>query len=234
MHRTTVLKALVKSIPVQNYLEIGVDRGEIFYQIEAPLKIAIDPHFNMSKGQRIKNKFLKGHYFFEITSDAFFSTQQSFLKEHPIDLAFVDGLHTYKQCLTDILNCLNYLTPQGYIVVHDVNPPNEVSAYPVKSDRDEMKETNIKDKYKYWTGSWTGDVWKAIAHMRAVRNDLHIFTLDADWGIGIIRWGNPENKVAIPLEDIERADYTFFANHRYELLNLKPSHYFFEFIGQEK
>lgn len=230
MHRTAVLKSLAKLIPVHNYLEIGVDKGEIFYQVEAPLKIAVDPHFNMSKQQKLKNRLLKNCFFFEITSDAFFKSQHSFLKEHPIDLAFVDGLHTYKQCLIDILNCLEYLDPHGYIIVHDVNPPNEATAYPVENSRDEINEEAFKNKYKYWTGSWTGDVWKAMAYLRAVRNDLHIFTLDADWGIGVIRWGNPENKLNISVEEIEKSGYALLAKHRYDLLNLKPSHFFFEFI----
>lgn len=235
MQRLTVLKTLAQHRKVRTYLEIGVDTGEIFYQIDAPLKIAVDPMFKFTLRNKLRNRFrLKNCLFFELTSDAFFAQQQSLLKDHPIDLAFVDGLHTWQQCLKDIDNCLAHLNTGGYIVVHDCNPPNAACETPVTQSQQEVSDRAEAGNIPGWTGNWTGDVWKAIACLRATRDDLHIFTLDADWGIGIIRRGTPESRISFSISEITQADYRFFAQNRYALLNLKPSHYFFEFLEQQQ
>ncbi len=82
-----------------------------------------------------------------MTSDEFFANPPEILIEKGIDLAFIDGLHTYEQSLRDVENCLKYLNPDGIIVMHDCLPSSEAEALP--SLEKAMKHPEFK-------GAWTG------------------------------------------------------------------------------
>ena len=63
---------------------------------------------------------------FRKTSDDFFSLDaHKVFKENKIDVAFIDGLHTYEQSLRDAVNCLKYLNKGGLHYIHDCNPQSE-------------------------------------------------------------------------------------------------------------
>lgn len=65
------------------------------------------------------------------TSDLFFREQApQVYKNKKIDIAFVDGMHTYEQSLVDNVNCLKYLREDGYIILHDCNPQSLESGSP--------------------------------------------------------------------------------------------------------
>ena len=50
------------------------------------------------------------------------------------------------------------------------------------------------------TMTWNGDCWKAFLQLRTEHNDLEMFTVDTDWGCGVIRAGKqPKLKVVEPL-----------------------------------
>lgn len=81
-----------------------------------------------------------------------------------------------------------------------------------------------------WDGSWSGDVWKAIVHLRALQNDLEVFVLDCDTGIGVVRKGRPESLLPYTEDAIRSMDYAVLSRHRRELLGLRPSEYVTEFL----
>ena len=110
--RTTVVQRFIKASGAKLYLEIGVEQGINFFQIEAEAKFAVDPDFKIPGGATD----FEGHRFFEMTSDAFFASPPQEIVEKGIDIALVDGLHTYEQALRDVENCLRYLVPGGLIV----------------------------------------------------------------------------------------------------------------------
>ena len=137
-----------------------------------------------------------------MTSDKFFEcyTQKW-------DCIFIDGLHKEAQVDRDIQNSLNVLNPNGTIILHDCNPIAE------------------KHQLETWDGScaWNGSVWRSIVKLRATRPDLDIFTIDTDYGCGIIRKGN-QTLISLPTiftyQDLER--------NRKEWLNLKTPQEFLD------
>jgi hypothetical protein len=229
MTRVEVLNQIIKENNVVNYLEIGVNRGKCLFNIKgAKKRFAVDPYFNFSPIKKIRFIFRNfdnlNNHFFEMTSDRFFETQDSTLKEHPIDLTFIDGLHTFRQSLKDTLNTLKYSASDGVIVLHDCNPLDEIAAYPAESiDVARKKFSTHKD----WKNIWNGDVWKSIVYIKKNHPELTTFVLNTDHGLGfVLKKPSAEklpevfNSIGNSIEDIEKLEYSFLEKHRTDLLNL--------------
>ena len=106
------------------------------------------------------------------------------------------------------------------IVVHDCNPKVPEA------------EVSFADwKARNFTGTWNGDVWKAILHLRSLRDDVNAFVLDTDHGLGIITRQKPENGLSYTKEQIGKFRYEDFAVNRDSWLNLKQADYFYEYFG---
>lgn len=232
MNRLTVLQKIIDHIKARTYLEIGVEKGTIISRIKAPHKIGVDPKMIFPKRLRIQK--LLGFAKFqtiEETSDIFFEKYATKILFQRIDVAFIDGLHTYQQSLKDVENTLRYLNTEGIIVLHDCNPLNYASAYPVKKSIDEVIRLADQGDLPGWNGAWNGDVWKALAHLRIKHENLNIFTLDLDWGLGIISFGKSTPLKQFTIEEIQNADYAFLEKNRTTLLNLQPPKYLDVFLG---
>jgi hypothetical protein len=130
---------------------------------------------------------------YQMTSDEFFK-----LNNDMYDLIFIDGLHTAEQVNRDIINSLQVLRENGTIVVHDCDPTNKV-----------MQTVPRKQTV------WTGDVWKAWVRLRASRDDLLMYVVNADSGCGIIRRGKQQT-IRLP----ETLDYEELDRNRRHWLNL--------------
>jgi len=78
---------------------------------------------------------------------------------------------------------------------------------------------------------WSGDVWKTITHLRSTPQDLNIFVLDCDSGVGIITRGAPEDTLDFTTETIESLAYEDLVNNREKILNLKPPEYLHQFLS---
>jgi len=150
-----------------------------------------------------------------MTSNKFFKEKaKKMFKNKKIDIAFIDGLHHYKQVLKDILNCLNYLSDKGVIIIHDCNPTSQKMQIVPRIQEE-----------------WTGDVWKSIVNLRSFRKDLNIFVINSDYGTGIIRKGEPENMLNYSKKKIERMSYKYFNMNRKLLLNLKNIKFLNKFLS---
>lgn len=144
---------------------------------------------------------------YRMTSDKFFAQHKE-----TFDIVFIDGLHHEEQVYRDILNSLEVLSEGGTIVCHDMNPLGFKAQYvPRKVER------------------WNGDCWRAWVRLRTEREDLEMFVLKVDEGIGIIRRGKQERLVLT-----EEMDYDSLVKNRYEWLNLQPISYFLERVEQWK
>jgi hypothetical protein len=215
------------------YLEIGVNRGMAFRCIAADEKIAVDPALLLSKhSRRLADAKAQATHYFEKTSDAFFADEATFLEQRGIDVALIDGLHTYGQALHDVENTLRYLRDDGVIVVHDCNPARASIACPAGSYEDFRTQT----RWRNLIGSvfylpWSGDAWKAIVHLRSTRQDLRVAVLDCDRGVGVVRKGSPESRLPYSAAQIESLDYDDLAADRERLLNLRPPGYLREFLA---
>lgn len=234
MTRIEVLNALIKKNKVKNYLEIGVNRGKCLFNIKGPeRRFAVDPFFNFNLWKRFRAIVLnpdnlKNHYF-EVTSDAFFAKETALLQKNTLDLAFIDGLHTYEQSLKDTLNTLQYLDANGVIVLHDCNPLDALAAFPaVDIDKAREELGNHKD----WKNIWNGDVWKTIVYIRKNHPELTAFVLNTDHGLGFVCKKERGTLPAVfeSFSNIDELDYAFFEKNREALIDLKPVAYFSEFL----
>jgi hypothetical protein len=223
LKKEEILQSLLDDLGRGTYLEIGVRRGASFGGISARSKIGVDPRLSLSRRGRFR-RFLRqdllrlpGERLFEMTSDDFFARLDHLVPGLRLDVALVDGLHTYAQSLRDVEHCLDRLAEGGAVVLHDCNPETEAMGYPAGS----LAEV-VAARPPGWAGQWTGDVWKTIVHLRALRADLHVFTLDCDFGVGVVTRGTPESRLDLREADLARLTYADLDARRTEFLNLKP------------
>lgn len=209
----------------------------MFYRIKAPKKIAVDPQFlfagrsKLRKNRLVNSLFYGNHeYFYEETSDGFFSKHKQLFNTEKVDVALIDGLHTYAQVYIDIMNTLEILSPNGVMIIDDCNPPSAVVETPVVNSIKEVWEKAKKGELPGWAGRWTGDVWKALVRLQSEREDLNIVTLDVDYGMAIITRGKNQNKVNFTLEQIKNFTYADLEKNRVQWLNLKDSDYLDEVL----
>ena len=163
-----------------NYIEIGVRNGENFFATRSINKIGVDPNYFFSKKFHLKSLCKPYNWNYRIyrkTSNSFFQSEaDEIFKRKKIDVAFIDGLHTYEQSLRDARNCLKYLKKDGCIIFHDCNPLTMEAASP------KVPNNAI---------NWNGDVYKTIYHFRKYDNYFNCITLDFDEGIGLLKIINP-------------------------------------------
>ncbi|MDH4188842.1 MAG: class I SAM-dependent methyltransferase, partial [Betaproteobacteria bacterium] len=213
LDRTVMVQKAIDAIRAGVYLEIGVSRGVNIFQIAAPTRLGVDPKFGIPGG-------IEGHPgcdFFRLPSDAFFAQPPRVIEPQGIDVAFVDGLHVYAQALRDVENCLRFLKPGGAIFMHDCLPANEAEAQARVEDARRMPG---------FTGSWTGDVYRAIVHMRALHPELRVAVVDVDHGVGIVERGKPESTLKMTAAEVARLSYADLKADPQRLLNLKPRKWF--------
>ena len=235
MTRIEVLNTIIKKKNVQNYLEIGVNRGKCLFNIKgAKNRFAVDPFFNFSTWKKFRGIILNfdnlRNTFFEVTSDVFFDKNKSLLQANKTQLAFIDGLHTYEQALADTLNVLQNATDDVIIVLHDCNPLDALAAHRAISI--DHARAELKD-HKEWKNIWNGDVWKTIVDIRKNHPNLTAFVLNTDHGLGFVFKKDRRNLPNIfnSFTDIHDLDYNFLNENRADLLDLKPVSYFKEFIS---
>ncbi|MBT5855920.1 hypothetical protein HOH87_04720 [bacterium] len=205
--RTTVLNALAKKFNYTRYLEVGVRDGTNLSLIKIPHKDGVDPAGNCN---------------YPMTSDAFFKSISSDPSHEKYDLIFLDGLHLDDQVRKDIRNALLWLKPGGTIVLHDCNPPSELHQVEERVNDLGVPEDQL---------AWNGTVWKSFVHYRSTRDDLEMFTIDTDYGLGVIRKGD---QALFSLPKTLAMDYSLFDQHRVEALNLIQPHQFIDWLDQQK
>lgn len=172
-YRYDVINFLLESLGRDtNYLEIGVRNPEDnFKKINSTIKYSVDPGFENAEN----------NVDFKVTSDVFFEKLSAgdFLDSQiRFDVIFIDGLHLAEQVERDIVNSLAFLKEDGYIVMHDCNPPSEFHA-----------SENYSYRLSPSSGYWNGTTWKAFFKARK-RNDISCCCIDSDWGIGVISKSN--------------------------------------------
>jgi hypothetical protein len=199
MDRISLINHYLSKTPGKKYLEIGVYRGHSLNAISANIKDSIDPDHSTPA-------------LYKITSDEFFTTVAPTLS-YKYDVIFIDGLHYTDQVDKDITNSLNYLEPDGVIVLHDCNPISE------------LRQRTPPD-FDIWELGWNGDVWKSVVKFRKnyPSTQYNVFVVNSDEGLGVIQNNVPG--VSLDLEIPKDLNYEFFDKNRKELLNLIESHEF--------
>jgi hypothetical protein len=200
--RTQVINFLL-SLNYENthYLEIGVRNPKDNYDhIKADTKYSVDP------GIEFKENLVD----FALTSDDFFqklSANKILSNDIKFDVIFIDGLHLAEQVDKDIYNALKYIKNDGFIVLHDCNPPTEWHA----RESYEFRNTPAG-------GYWNGTTWKAFLKWRSDPS-INSCCIDSDWGIGILSKGF---KVGKATESINNPFFEFklLEKNRKDHLNL--------------
>lgn len=184
----------------KKYLEIGVrNPDENFNKINCESKYSVDPGI----------EFKENPVDFKMTSDEFFDQLDRGVilnSNIKFDVIFIDGLHTAPQVHKDIQNALRHISDEGFIVLHDCNPPSE---YHAREDHNFLLSPA--------RNSWNGTVWKAFYKMRFI-NTVSCLCIDTDWGIGII---SKRKFSEVLIEDFNPYfEFAIFDNKRKESLNL--------------
>lgn len=197
-----------------NYLEIGVRNPiENFDKIICQNKYSVDPGI----------EFEENPVDFKVTSDVFFAQLEKdevLTSSIKFDVIFIDGLHLADQVERDIHNSLKYLKEDGFIVLHDCNPPTEHHA----------RESHSFRISPAWS-TWNGTVWKSIYKMR-LNKDVSVCCVDSDWGVGII-----SKKTLFPVLETDINpfyEYSIFDKNRVKSLNLISFEEFCEVIDRFK
>ncbi|GAG86343.1 unnamed protein product, partial [marine sediment metagenome] len=134
----------------------------------------------------------------------------------------------------DILKSLEHLNSNGTIVIHDCNPPHEFFQRDNYNQRYNFgcKQNNlIWNNKEYTDRHWNGKTWKIIAKLRSTRSDLSICTIDADWGLGIIRFGT--QKLFDKIKGDALYQYQTLIKYRGEILNLLSVEEFLEKFSEK-
>ncbi len=182
------------------YLEIGVrNPANNFDKIVSTTKYSVDPGV----------EFKENPVDFKLTSDEFFDQLREgkiLDKNLKFDGIFIDGLHTADQTERDIQNSLEFITDEGFIILHDCNPPTE---------------SHAREAYEYWASPamdyWSGTTWKAFFKYRK-NNTIYSCCIDTDWGVGIIsKKINLGNSSTV---DNDFYEYSILNAYRNESLNL--------------
>jgi len=225
MDRIALINELMTKNKLTNYLEIGVFNGRVFFRVKSTFKVAVDPSFAFDfarmLGKTLINPYNVFNRYFEKKSDDFFAQDAPQLFAHrKCNLSLIDGMHEYGFALRDVENTLKYLSDDGVIIMHDCNPVTKEEAC-----------TFEQWKAKSFKGQWNGDVWKTIMHLRTFRDDINVFVLDCDQGLGIITKRKPETRLTYSMDDINRFTYEDFDKNRSNWLNLKPASYHKEYFN---
>lgn len=185
--RTALINHLITVYGYRRYLEIGVrNRKENLEKVAVQEFVGVDPDPAAEAD-------------FVMTSDEYFAQDGI-----PVfDIIFIDGMHHADFVARDIENSLKHLAPNGTIVLHDLNPPS-------KQHTIEIEEQDSRNVNHVWNGT----SWRGFAKFRATRPDLEMYTVDTDWGCGIVRFGT-QSLYNGPMESFEDLD-----QNRKELLNL--------------
>lgn len=203
--RTEIINYLVSLTEQKYYLEIGVrDPNKNFNRINCINKFSVDPGV----------EFKENPVDFKITSDDFFKQLDEKKIEKLVnvkfDVIFIDGLHVSTQVEKDIQNSLNYLKDDGFIILHDCNPPSEY---------------HQRENYLFMNSPagpfWNGTTWKAFYKYRHIE-DLYSICFDTDWGVGVISKKKLPlfNNISAPMNN-SFYEFSILNENRMNFLNLQ-------------
>jgi len=171
-----VLRRIHEHLRPRTYLEIGVEAGRsLALALPGTRAIGIDPEPQLAAPPA------PGVTVHAMTSEAFFARHdvRAELGGAPIDLAFIDGMHTFESALRDFIEIEKHCTPRSTILFHDGYPLDRTTA-----DRERR------------TKFWSGDVWRLVLALRKYRPDLSVHTVTtAPTGLGLVRRLDPGSRV---------------------------------------
>lgn len=181
MHsRTDLLNFLIKKHNLKSYCELGTqNRSQNFDKIQCDDKFCVDMDTDAKAD-------------FTGTTDDFFKRL-----DRNYDLYFIDASHHAEDVKRDFENCLKFMNPNSFCVLHDCNPlKEEHTIVPRPTER----------------GHWNGDVYKFACQLAS--NWANFRTVDIDNGCGVFYNCFPEHSYG------NTPTWQYFDQNRKKLLNL--------------
>ncbi|MEA2327748.1 MAG: hypothetical protein QOE68_2707 [Thermoanaerobaculia bacterium] len=176
------LQRLHAAIIPASYLEIGTYRGKSLSYARQPTRaVGVDPE------AMINVPLAAETFIFRETSDVFFAERRlaGLLNCEPLALAFIDGLHTFRQTLKDFMHIEALCGPRSVVLIHDTVPFDEPTQRP--------------DRQRTF---YTGDVWKVVLCLKHYRPDLDILTIATPpTGLTVVTGLDPSSRVLIDKQD---------------------------------
>lgn len=147
MSSSSRIKEIAKIIPVENYLEIGVQEGRTFFDLHFRNQVAVDPLFRFDCTKYASDRMA----FFEEESDKYFSRGAGC----SFDLIFLDGLHTFEQTFRDFCASIEYSHDRTVWLIDDTVPSGLLAA----SSNSWLCKVARRLLNK---PAWMGDVYKVV------------------------------------------------------------------------
>jgi hypothetical protein len=120
MNSSRRIKEIASIYPVTKYLEIGVQGGHTFLDLDFQYQVAVDPVFRFDYTKYVSNRMV----FFEEESDKYFSRKI----KCKFDLIFLDGLHAFDQIFRDFCASIQYAHDQTIWLIDDTLPSSMLAA----------------------------------------------------------------------------------------------------------
>jgi len=158
------------------YLELGVEHGHTLALAGPQTRvIGVDP---APKGDPLSRCAGPARLYRRTSADFFAAVPaDSGLTHTGFDLAFIDGDHHFDTVLDDVIGAERLAAPGAVLLLHDTVPLTADTA-----------------GREHRTGFHTGDGWKIVPCLRALRPDLHIVTLPtAPSGLTVVTGLDPSN-----------------------------------------
>jgi len=238
-----VIQEIINKINAQIYLEIGGSIHNNFLKIKAPQKVKIFinlfKNITMDNIRRyfhlfgyiiydlIKNKLnALNRYFFLKKQNIFDKKQRIFIK-YGLDVVFINHVDSYQTSLKYIFNSIRFLKKKGIIIFNYCNPLS-------KEFYLENKKSNkfFKLNLNYNLKRNKRDNWKAIIYLRSKFQNLNVFVLNVESGLGIISRGKVKEKLNYSIDEIKNLTYNDLKKNPEKLINLKNPYYIKKFINE--
>lgn len=202
-HAANRINQLLRRYKEPTYLEIGVFRGETFFEVEAHDKVAVDPHFRFPRPQ-----YERGTSFYETTSDEYFLSEA---KNRVFDLVFLDGLHTFEQTFRDFCNTLTHVHKNSIIIIDDTMPSDPFSAI-----RDQQLAVKRRREHGGTSGAWHGDTFKTVLAIHDFFPQFSYATVTDQGNPQTVVWreSRPLTPAHPRMEDIGLCNYFEFLEKR--------------------
>jgi hypothetical protein len=194
------------------YLEVGVYQGETFHAVKAAHKVAVDPRFRIKDSEREATS-----EYHEVTSDKYFDDLD--VHAAPFDVIYLDGLHTFEQTLRDLMNAVDFLQPDGVVVIDDVRPNSYSSSLPDINETYAVRRA-VHDRDL----NWMGDVFRLVYFVQSFLPRFNYATVEDNHGQLVMWRGKRDPALFVPrqVEEIARLEFRHLVN-QLAALNLLPN-----------
>ena len=121
-HQQALLAEILKKSQPTRVLEIGFNTGfgsALFLSHGCNVtSFDIGKHDYVARCKEIVDDVFPGRHELVLGDSAL--TIPQYATDDPFDLVFIDGKHSYRGCMVDLLNCIDHSKPNALVVVDDV------------------------------------------------------------------------------------------------------------------